>query len=75
MEIEITYCGVKLRIVGDYQPYERATLEYPGCQEEFTVNEVYAADSNIDIGCLFEDKIDMIAISALEEIKEIRHAN
>lgn len=76
MEIEITYCGVKLRIVGDYHPAERRTFTYPGCAEDFDITAIYAADSKIDLS----DFIGMEAVEIMEdivlkEIKERRHAN
>lgn len=74
MEINIEYCGVALRVVGDYQLAERATRDYPGCAEDFEVTEVYAADSKIDLVEIFTDEgVDMISDSVLEAIAEKRN--
>ena len=74
MEIDITYSNVKLRVVGDYQPAERTTHDYPGCAEDFEVSEVYAADSKIDLCNMLDDElIDSVAVAVLEQIQEIRN--
>ena len=72
MEIDIEYYGVQLRVVGDYQPAERTTYDYPGCAEDFEVSEVYAADSKIDLCDMLDDElIDIVAVAVLEQIQEI----
>lgn len=76
MEIDITYSNVKLRVVGDYQPGERATSDYPGCAEDFEVAEVFAADSKIDLCDMLDDaSVESIAIAVLEQIQENKDAS
>ena len=76
MEIDIEYYGVKLRVVGDYQPAERATHDYQGCAEDFDVSEVYAADSKIDLCDMLDDaSVESIAIAVLEQIQENKDAS
>lgn len=76
MEINIEYCGVALLVIGDYQPGERATRDYPGCAEDFEVAEVFAADSKIDLCDMLDDaSVESIAIAVLEQIQEIQNAS
>ena len=38
---------VKFQVDYDYQPKEDATLEYPGCDEEATINAVVVGDVDV----------------------------
>ena len=40
---------VEFEVDFDYQPFERATLEYPGCDEGIEINEVKPVDLDRDI--------------------------
>ena len=40
---------VEFQVDYDYQPYERATLEYPGCSESIEINEVKPVDLDKDL--------------------------
>jgi len=57
----------------DFQPYEKATLEYPGCEAEVTITGVDTTDgvNNYDIlDCLSKDCIQDLSercIGALDD--------
>lgn len=38
---------VMLAIEGDYQPQEKATLEYPGCDSAFKISGIYLGGAEI----------------------------
>jgi hypothetical protein len=65
-EITIKYLGVPLVVSGNYQPAEPAEEFYPGCFEDFEVEEVATVHGDI-ITAIFEDN-DQIRDLALEAI-------
>ena len=44
-----TFIEIEVEIDFDYQPFEWATLEYPGCSESIEINEVKPVDLDKDI--------------------------
>ena len=43
----IEYQGLTLDIEFSYQPEERQELEYPGCDEEFTIEKIMIGEQNL----------------------------
>lgn len=63
MEGRSTSIEVKYRIKFDYQPAEKATSFYPGCEEKFTINSVamqIRAGTWIDLSSAEYDDREMI---------------
>lgn len=76
-EIEITYKGIPLKIVGTYEPEEPMVMYYadmsghPGSASNFDANEIYATDSEIDLFDIFGEKeIEEIEDLVIEKIEE-----
>ena len=40
---------IEFEVDYDYQPFERATLEYPGCSESVEINEVKPVNIDKDL--------------------------
>lgn len=59
MRLEIDYQEVPIVVDCDYQPYEQMTHDSPGCDEYFTVNDVFIGE------------ICATAIFSMEQISEI----
>jgi len=52
----------------DYQPFERATLEYPGCSEGIELNDIEIPD---DLKEYIQEKFtDQIVEECLEDYKD-----
>jgi hypothetical protein len=43
----LEYEGLSLDIEFDYQPEEPMELEYPGCDEEFTIEKIMIGEQNL----------------------------
>lgn len=54
------YVAFEVEIEADYQPPEKADLEYPGCDESLVITQVKAPFGVIDLDC----------ISNLEQVQE-----
>jgi hypothetical protein len=52
----------------DFQPEESATLEYPGCAAEVTINAVEVENHNMDVDN--HDILDCLSKSCIDELKE-----
>ncbi len=63
---------VPVTVYFDYQPYESATLEYPGCDAEVTINAVEVdADPDYDIlDCLSKGWIQTLSERCMESLNE-----
>ena len=48
------YQEFEIEVDFDYQPYERATLYYPGCSESVEINEVRIIETGSEI-CLLDE--------------------
>ena len=66
---EVNICGVDmewtLEIHGTYQPREPATLEYPGCDEEFRVANYFIHANGLHLG---GQAMKLLTESILEEV-------
>lgn len=76
-EIEITFRGIDLRVVGTYEVEEPMVMYYPdgsgypGSASNFDVNEIYTVDSEIDIYEIFSGKdLEIIRDLVIEKIEE-----
>lgn len=76
-EVEITFRGIPLRIVGTYEAEEPMVMYYPdgsghpGSASNFDVNEIYAVDSEVDIFEIFSGKdLGIIVDLTIEKIEE-----
>lgn len=49
MEINISFKGVDLCIVGVYTKGEQAEVDYPGSKSEFEIESVFVIDSSVDV--------------------------
>lgn len=67
-----TDCEVEIECHLDYEPFERMTLEYPGCPEDVTLTAAYLRGVDI-YELLSEKQIDQIETGALIEISENRY--
>jgi len=70
----IADCGIlgelEFEVEYDYQPAERNTYNYPGCDEEITITGVKLAGKDVDwlFGCALQDSEDLMwKISELEQ--------
>ena len=64
MTIEIKYCDVPLLVEGKIYKGSPTTRDYPGDPDEFEIDSIYVADSQIDI-------VNMLSETDLENIQEI----
>jgi hypothetical protein len=61
------YNEVAVEVEYDYQPAERATSTYPGCDESVVINEVIREDTGRDIlADLHPDALENLRIEILE---------
>ena len=66
METTIELNGTEIQVIGDYQPSERQTHDYPGCPEQFEICELTIGD--VDVMELLEDKWDKIVEAVIEQL-------
>jgi len=62
MTLNVTFRGVKLSVAYHYQPAERMTNDYPGCDEEIEVEAVYT---------LHGDDIAELLVDCMDELEEV----
>ena len=77
MEINIEFKGIPLRVVGEYEAGEERTYYdgdlggCPGMNSWFSVEEVFAEDSEIDLIELFSPAdLEVLAEKILEQIED-----
>ena len=77
MEINIEFKGISLKVVGEYEAGEERTYYdgdlggCPGMNSWFSVEEVYAEDSDIDIFELFSPAdLEILEEKILEQIED-----
>ena len=49
MEINISFKGVDLCVVGVHTKEEQAEVDYPGSKSEFEIESVFVIDSSVDV--------------------------
>ena len=62
-----TYIEIPVTVAFDYQPHEKKTLNYPGCDEDADVTEVTFSDVNIK-PLLSSITLEQIRLEALDYI-------
>jgi len=70
MTMTINYAGIEFEVEFDYQPEERMTLEYPGCPQEATLNEI--THKGEDFYSLLEGHHSKIESAILEQMTDPR---
>jgi hypothetical protein len=77
MEINIEFKGIPLRVVGEYEAGEERTYYdgdlggCPGSDSSFSVEEIFAEDSEIDIFELFSfADLEVLTEKILEQIED-----
>jgi len=70
-ELDWSNCheDLKIKVYGDYQPYEERTWHYPGCDEHYELEEVIVAETGARIS-LLGDSEEEIRIMIIEKIHE-----
>jgi len=68
VEIKIYALGRDLIVTGDYQPYERTTLDYPGQSETFDITSVLCAHTRIKVAYTCDRHDDIIRRAVLDKI-------
>ena len=56
MEINISFKGVDLCVVGVHTKGEQAEVDYPGSKSEFEIESVFVIDSSVDVFNFFFGK-------------------
>ena len=63
----VEYKGFTFEYILNYQPEEKATLEYPGCDEEFIIESITL--NGIDADELLENQYDEFCDYVIEKLK------